>query len=267
MAASDRPDTLTDPVLVAPRHSQPVDAATLALEWEPVELAESYVVQVAQDTSFEHIVVEERVQDTTFSVAGRFPDDRSEFFWRVMSERAGELSSGEHVESFISMTAADVERAPETNAMEEKEDLGPYPELLKAAGQEAKMEAKGGGTAKDMAEAEAMGVEPEGIESAQILGIAISILVAVVVAAFVLFMWTDRVSERASLDSIRVSGYPDLRQTEIDAARQLTQYQVLNDAERIYQIPIDQAMRLMVNESVEDSLGRVTSTELPGLYR
>lgn len=265
--ASDTPDTLTDPVLLAPRHGTPVDAAALKLEWEPVELADGYVVQVAQDTSFEHIVVEERVGGTTFDAAGRFPDDRSEFFWRVMSARGQDLSSGEHVESFIAMTASDVEAAPQANALEETEDLGPYPELFKAVGQEAKMEAKGGGTAEDMAQAEAMGVEPEGVESAQILGIALSVLVAVALAAVVLFLWSGRVAETAAMESIRVSGYPELRQTEIDAARQLTQYQVMNDAERIYQIPIDQAMRLMVNEAVSDSAGRVTSTELPALYR
>jgi hypothetical protein len=75
------------------------------------------------------------------------------------------------------------------------------------------------------------------------------------------------VTQQVAVSQISVSGYPELRQTEIDAARQLTQYQVLNDAERIYQIPLEQAQRLMINEAETGASTRQTSSELPLLYR
>ncbi len=264
--ASETPNTLTDPVLLAPRHGAPVNAADLTFEWEPVELAAGYVLQVSQDTSFEHIVLDERVGDTTTYVAsGRFPDDRSQFYWRVMSEANGELSSGEHVESFIGMSAAELEAAPDVEP-DKDESLGPPTELFKAAGKEAAVEATGGSD-QAIADVEGMGVEPEGVESAQILGLIIVVLVAVVIIGGLLALWKGNVTQKVAISQISVSGYPELRQTEIDAARQLTQYQVLNDAERTYQIPLDQAQRLMINESESESTARTTSTELPPLYR
>ncbi len=264
--ASETPTSLTDPVLVAPRHGVPVDVADLAFEWESVELARGYVLQVSQDTSFEHIVIDERVGDTTrYEASGRFPDDRSTFFWRVMSEANGELSSGEHIESFIGMTAEELKLAPDVEP-DTDEAMGPPTELFKAAGKEAKVEATGGSDAA-VAEAEAIGVEPEGIESAQIMGIVVAILVAVAIISGLLVLWKGSVVQNVAISQISVSGYPDLRRTEIDAARQLTQYQVVNDAERTYQIPIDEAMRLMVNEERVRADARQTSTELPPLYR
>ncbi len=264
--ASETPTSLTDPVLIAPRHGAPIDVANLTFEWEPVELAQGYVLQVSQDTSFEHIVIDERVGDvTSYEASARFPDDRSTFFWRVMSEADGELSSGEHIESFTGMSTSDLESAPDVEP-DTDESLGPYNELFKAAGKEAKVEVTGDSD-KAVAEAEAIGVEPEGVESAQIMGIVVAILVAVAIISALLVFWKGSVVEDVAISQISVSGYPDLRRTEINAARQLTQYQVVNDAERTYQIPIDEAMRLMVNEERTRADSRQTSMELPPLYR
>ncbi len=132
--ASETPSTLTDPVLIAPRHGAPVDVSDLTFEWESVELARGYVLQVSQDTSFEHIVIDERVGDVNrYDASGRFPDDRSQFYWRVMSESGGETSSGEHVESFIGMTASDLEAAPDVEP-DKDESLGPTRRAFRSRG-------------------------------------------------------------------------------------------------------------------------------------
>jgi hypothetical protein len=265
--ATEKPTSLTDPVLLSPRHNEPSDVSTLTFEWEPVELAQGYILQVAQDTSFEHIVLDEPVGDVTrYDASGRFPDDRSEFFWRVMSEADGELSSGEHIESFIGLSAEEAKIAPEAQNAEDSDDLGPYPSLIGAALREAKSEAMGKPD-EERARLEAMGVEPEGVESAQVLGIAIAVLVAVAIISVLLVVWKGNVTESVEIAQISVSGYPELRETEIEAASQLTQYQVISDAQGIYQIPIDEAMRLMVNEAERNAGTRQTSTELPLLYR
>ncbi len=99
------------------------------------------------------------------------------------------------------------------------------------------------------------------------MGFVVVVLIAVAIISGLLVLWKGNVTQKVAIAQISVSGYPELRQTEIDAARQLTQYQVLNDAERTYQIPLDQAQQLMINEAQTGGSARQTSTELPGLYR
>ncbi len=262
MATVSSHTPLTDPVLVSPQREAPVTGRDVLLSWEPVPGAEAYLVQVARDTAFEDLAVEESAgSETSLRIEDVLPENRATFYWRVIAQGEGGESPGEHVESFIVMTPDQVESAPATEP-DTDEPTGPVSKLFQAAGAEMTAEVSGSDAAD--AAVDALGVEPEGVESAQIIGLTLSVLAALALIIFLLFNWNATVLEQTMVQAVNMSGYPDLVETEAAAARQLSQYEVLSDADGVYRVPIDRVITLMANEA-QTRRDTAYSAELPVL--
>lgn len=263
-----------DPEILSPRHEARVLGHHVVLRWDAVDGVDAYRVEVARDTHFEDVVVREETTETHLDLSTRFPADGLTYYWRVQSRAGDQYSRGEGIESFIAMKGADIVEAP-NGTPDEDEDKGPVPGLFMAAGTEAAVEATGGAVAQE-AEAE-QGVEHEGIEAGQILGFIVALLVAVAIIAVIMFNWTAIVRQEArEAAAAQVPGlgaaavrYPDLYETEIHARRATDHYEMLNDAQGVYRIPVSEAIDMMANEAATraDSAGRaaVTNSELPDL--
>lgn len=251
------PQPLPAPVPVAPLEEEVVDGQSVTFTWEPVDGAQGYRLEVAHDSEFDDLAYEQDVDGTTHTATDVFVTDGETYFWRVMARNAAGLGSGERVESFISATAG--KAAEHMSRPEEK--YGPYPNLIGAAGLEAAAEISQ--SPELWAEEHELGVEHEGVESGQIMGLTLALIVAVGMIIFILFQWVDIVHRETRDLSIGISGYPELRETEIEAMRQLGEYGILDEEAGVYRIPIDRAMDLMVNEEYAQPRTEAYSPEMP----
>lgn len=254
---------LADPILVAPRLEERMSPDSITLRWEPTAGAERYTVEVAADTAFESMVVStDAGSDTEITLAGVFAADRTTYFWRVFAHAGDASSRGERVESFRVEDKAEL-RAEEAHGaparLDGGEGAGPAAHLFASAAQTALHEA---GVRHDDAWADeltAEGVEPEGMEAGQILGIAVAVLVSLFVISFIVYNWKGTVQDKAefavSSSAINpdpnVARYPVLAQADANAANALDGYEVLDAASGTYRIPIDQAIQIMANEYVQ----------------
>ncbi len=284
MANDPRTPSLADPVLVGPLSSARVPADGLTLRWEASEGATSYLVQVSADTAFsEPLLAEDETDGTSLDLDGHL-EIGATYFWRVMACRGGAESPGERVESFIPVEdveatdAAVLVDTPPVGAgnasdatrtdPDAAEDLGPVAELFKSGGASAAAEATGGAVGADTASE--MGVEPEGVASAQILGIAVGVLTVIAILVVLLFNWkgivrsevTQSAAARVPGTSVNAIRYPVLYETEMEARRALDHYEVVNDAAGRYRIPIQQAMDASVRAGTapRDSAGALRTS-------
>ncbi len=88
-----------------------------------------------------------------------------------------------------------------------------------------------------------------GVLTGVIAGVAVLVMVIVVIAVSV----SGQRFEEARVDAISHSGYPDLRQTHTGSVEKLTHYKVLDQDAGVYRIPIDRAMKLVVDEAAVSS--------------
>lgn len=234
------------PVLTAPRDERIVDGGNVAFAWEPVEGATEYYIEVAPDPSFESLLIDRNVGNaTSLEPAERFPTDGRTFYWRVMAKNEKGWSHGDRVESFVSATPEFAKEHARPDRREE-DSLGPAAELFYASGVEAQAEVMG--DEARLEEERQMGVAHEGVEAGQILAIAVTTLIAVIIATLVVFFWSGSVAREARMAAVGQSGYPELRETEVEASRLLNQYDIVSEEEGTYRIPIDRAMSLLINE-------------------
>ena len=247
------------PVLLQPREAAVVNGQTVAFAWEGFPGSRDHRLQVARDASFGEIVYEENVGGgTSIDVSEVFGQGRELFYWRILAADAdGQVHGYDSVESFIASTDEDAAAAPVNP--DETEDLGIYPELFSAAAVEAAAEVSG--DSEFYAEEAAMGVQHEGVEAGQIMGIFLATTVGLVLAIIAVFVITDREHQLAIAELREGARYPELIEVRNDAAQKLTQVQVVNEEQQIYQIPIDRAIDLMVRESYNET-GRTYSSEL-----
>ena len=247
-SAEDRNTSLPAPALNAPREAAVVDGASVTFRWEPVQDALRYQLQIARDAAFQELVLERVVEgEASTVVEGEFETDGELFYWRVLAGNDEGWSSGDHVESFVSGTA----EMAATHVARPDERMGPYPELIRSASVEAAAEVTG--EEKYFEEEAALGVEHEGVEAGQILGIALAIAAAIVMIVITLFQWTRIVETEARAAATGISGYPELREVEMQAEQMLRRYGVVDPGAGTYQIPIDRAMDLVVREAQQDT--------------
>lgn len=242
----DRP---ASPALIAPREATVVDGHDVTFEWQPVEAADTYRLQVAEDTSFNTVVFEQAVDATEFTVADTFPTDEQTFFWRVLAKNEAGWSRGERVESFLSASPEDVDKhlaQPDT-----EEEMGPVTELVKAASRQAVAEVSDS-DADRLEQEKEMGVAYEGIPAGQIISIAVTLLLTIAIAVVILFMWTNTTRQAIREASIDPDQYTQLRETEAQAAQKLSQYEVIDEQAGTYRIPIDRAMDIMANQAYQE---------------
>jgi hypothetical protein len=181
-------------------------------------------------------------------VGNQLPTDGRTFFWRVRAGSLDDWGAPSAVESFIAAT----EEASEQDLMA-PEDEGPITGLARAAKREVTQRVF---SLEDQFEEEReRGVAYEGIAANQIMAIAVSILVVILIAVAVLFGWYGQVSQETRASATNEQNYEMLQQSETEARQDLTQYEVVDEEEGVYQIPIDRAMDVIATEEYERTRG------------
>jgi hypothetical protein len=235
--------------LLQPLEADVVDGSEVTFEWEPVEGASAYVLQVATAASFDDVVLEETFENATAAtIADFFPSDQRTFFWRVLATNdSGGTSPGQNVESFIAASEEDARRHGALPGSDE--EMGPVTELVRSAKDDV---ARRVFSEADRFEREKeVGVAYEGVAAGQIAAIMFSIVLVIAVAATVVFFWVGMAAQETTQGSVDAENYTTLRQARLDAAEQLEQYRVIDEEEGIYQIPIDRAMDIIANEEYQ----------------
>jgi hypothetical protein len=241
------PQPPASPPLVAPRDAAVVDGEEVTFVWDAVDRADAYRLQVAQTARFDDLVLDEEVDDqTAVTVGNLFPTDGSTFFWRVRASRNGSWSAPDDVESFVAGTAAE--------AVEDRDKLdtgeGPITDLARA--ERPEVTRKVFDVEDQFEEEKERGVAYEGVAAGQIVAIAASILVVILVAIVTLFGWFGQVSQQMQSTAVDQQDYEQLRQTEVEAAQELEQYGVVDGEAGVYQVPIDRAMEIIATEEYQE---------------
>jgi len=255
-------NALAEPTPVGPVDATTVDGREVTFAWKPVSESNRYRLQVAETARFDDLVLDEDVGDeTAVTVGNQLPTDGQTFFWRVVAGSGDEWGEPSSVESFIAAT----EEASEQQLVG-SEDAGPITGLARAAKREVKQRVF---SLEDQFEEEReRGVAYEGIAANQIIAIALSILVVILIAVTVLFGWYGQVRQEARASATNEENYEMLQQAEMEAQQDLTQYEVVDEEEGVYQIPIDRAMDVIAREEYEreqvTSGGQTTQTSGSG---
>ncbi|GEM_PF-625933 len=234
-----------DPWPLSPSNEEVVDSAHVTFAWEPVEGALEYRFQVARDSTFQQIILQEDLPgDKTSYGPASFQADDQTYYWRVVVRTDVGWSAGERVESFVAATR---EQASLNMARpDDDERMGPFPELVRSGSTEIKAEFTG--RPEYYEEEEAEGVEHEGVETAQITilaGIVLVIIAGLIGIVVVLYNNVEQTTRRMVTG---ISGYPELTQLNQQAESMLSNYGIIDQENGIYQIPIEQAMELTVQQ-------------------
>lgn len=248
MASAEAPNDLpSSPTLIGPVDATTVDGQEATFAWKPVTEADRYRLQIAETARFEGVVLDEEVGDeTAVTVGNQLPTDGQTFFWRVIAGSSAGWGDPSAVESLIAAT----EEASEQELME-SDDAGPITGLARAAKREISQRAF---SLEDQFEEEQeQGVAYEGVAANQIMAIAVSILVVILIAVAVLFGWYGQVVQETQASSTSQQNYEMLQQSEVEAQQDLTQYEVVDEEEGVYQIPIDRAMDVIATEEYQQS--------------
>ncbi len=236
-------EEVPSPSLVAPTDAISVDGSEVTFVWEPVEGAEAYRLQVAPTARFEDLVVDVDVgNEAAVTVGNQLPTDGQTFFWRVLiGPGAEDEEKTSPVESFITTTEADADSEVPSPSDEE-----PVTELARAARREATTETF---DFEDQFEREKeRGVAYEGVAASQIMGISGSIILVILVAVAIIFGWFEQVTQNTQAEAADQQTYDQIRQAELEATQKLQQYEVVDEEEGVYRIPIDRAMDLIATE-------------------
>ncbi len=94
-----------------------------------------------------------------------------------------------------------------------------------------------------------IGVQYEGVGAGAIMGFIFLCVILIGGVVWVGMNWAESEVQQAQEAAAADLNYPELRQAELTAARQLNQYEVIDAAQGRYRIPIDRAIDLMVREA------------------
>ena len=103
------------------------------------------------------------------------------------------------------------------------------------------------------------GVEPEGVAASAIMGIVIVGFLLIVATVFLVISWISYSTDVRKSEAAATADAPLLRQTEAEAGALLGQYEVIDAENGIYRIPIEEAMK----QVVEDAEAPANVTEAP----
>jgi hypothetical protein len=88
------------PMLYAPENNAQVDSTNVSLEWELLENADEYLVQVAEDDAFETTIVDETTPAATYSPSTLEPS--KEYFWKISAvDIHDNIGAESEVRSFV----------------------------------------------------------------------------------------------------------------------------------------------------------------------
>jgi hypothetical protein len=234
---------------VGPLDATVVDGQEVTLAWKPSREADRYRLQVAETARFETLILDEEVgNETAVTVGNQFPTDGQTFFWRVVAGSYAGWGAPSEVESFIAGTEEESEQD-----LLQTDEAGPVTGLARAAKREVTRRVL---EFEDRFEQEKeQGVAYEGIAANQIMAIAVSILVVIMVAVVVLFGWYGQVTQETRSQADSAQNYELLQQAEMEAQQELEQYKVVDEEEGIYQIPIGRAMEVIAGEEYQRTEG------------
>lgn len=130
---------------------------------------------------------------------------------------------------------------------EEDEPFGPLDGLLGASAAAAMAELHGGTDLSEEALLEQMGVEEEGIEGGQILGLVVATVVSVLALAVVLiYLFYIPRLEQVQRQASNVGPYPELERVRMEGLAKLTEFAGSDTTG--FSIPIDRAMALTARD-------------------
>lgn len=244
-AADAHSDPPQSPTLVGPLDATVVDGQEVTFAWKASREADRYRLQVAETARFDELLLDEDVgNETAVTVGNQFPTEGQTFFWRVVAGSYAGWGDPSEVESFIAGTEDESEQD-----LLQTDEAGPVTGLARAAKREVTRRVF---EFEDRFEEEKeRGVAYEGIAANQIMAIAVSILVVIMVAVVVLFGWYGQVAQETRAQTDSEQNYEMLQQAEMEAQQELEQYKVVDEDEGIYQIPIDRAMDVIATEEYQ----------------
>ena len=248
------------PVLVSPREQALVDGRRVTFTWQPVEGAKTYTLQIASDPTFSELIHDEVAgSHTSIDVVDAVPNDEATYFWRVLSrDPDGSVHGTDNIESFIGGEPSEATRSVRTP--DQTEDYGPVGELARAARAQAGREVTQ--DPKYISEEIKLGVAHEGIEAGQIIGFFMATAVALVLGILALIQFFDITTDTVRYEMAGLSGYPELRESQLESIRLLSEYGAVEGTPDRYRIPIDRAMELMANEAYQNAGDEAYSDEL-----
>ena len=124
---------------------------------------------------------------------------------------------------------------------EQDEPGGPLPGLVTAASAEVEEELTDDPSAEALLAQ--MGVEDEGIESGQLIGIMAAILFSVAALSFgLIYLFVIPLQQQTAVDAEGVAQYPELETTRAAGVSQLQEYRTVDGG---YGIPIERAMGIV----------------------
>lgn len=127
---------------------------------------------------------------------------------------------------------------PDSDAVrpDQQEELGPIEGLMHTSAVQATAEATGSTDAK--AEADRLGVEGEGVESAQIFGLMVATIVTLAAAVIGVFVLVGYFADGQTVERDAVTLYPELREVQ----RVGDEMQNYSRTDSLYRLPIGAAM-------------------------
>lgn len=141
---------------------------------------------------------------------------------------------------------------PEQAAREQDPPGGPLASLVGAAATEVEAELSDSPEAE--AEAAQLGVEHEGIEASQIIGLTLATVLSIVflvLAVYFIFYLPKLNTTRADAEAVPGDRYVELRENRAEAFDKISQYATSPDGGGVYQIPIEVAMSQIANEATD----------------
>ncbi len=248
------------PVLVSPTDGRIFPPGDVLFEWASAGEGLQYELQIATDVAFTQVLSTlDAGTSLDVVVTDLFEDAEpgATYYWRARAQAPGSDAWGPYSEPthFILGTEENIPIA----RPDPKEDLGPLPHLVKDVSEDV---AEVYGLTSPPKEGEAF-VEPEAMSVSPILTFIGSTVLFLAVAIILVFGIANRVEQATYYRAVSASGYPELREVEALAARKLDHYEILNDAEGTYRIPIERAMEIIVAQEAADTTARVFSSELP----
>lgn len=248
MASADaHSDPPAPPELVAPCNATAINGEKATFAWEPSREADQYRFQIAKTAGFDNLVVDEEVgNETAVTVGNQLPTDGETFFWRVIAGSYAGWGDPSAVESFTAGTEAEAEQDLLADS-----GTGPVTGLARAAKREVTRRVFAFEDRRE--EEKERGVAYEGIAASQIMAVAVSILVVILVAVVVLFGWYGQVAQDTQAEMTSTENYQLLQETRTKQQEALSQYGVVDEEEGVYRIPIDRAIDVVATEEYQRS--------------
>jgi hypothetical protein len=104
-------------------------------------------------------------------------------------------------------------------------------------------------------------VEPDGTAGKKVIAMTLVAFVFMMLFVTVVIFWIKMAGVARHSELAAQADSIELRESNLNAERILGQYGILNEEEGVYRIPIDQAMKLVVQESSKERNAQATEPD------